>query len=154
MEFENNEIRAVESQLYNISLQLSLYLNAGLVLSAALRELISDMDGSDTAPAKLLRQVYEVSCNKNMPFESVLFDAAKEMKSKDLLRFSLLLIDSRSKGSELCEKLERERIQMQNSRLSDARARAKTAETKLCFPLMLLLIALVAICIAPAVMNI
>ena len=88
VEFENNEIRAVESQLYNISLQLSLYLNAGLVLSAALRELISDMDGSDTAPAKLLRQVYEVSCNKNMPFESVLFDAAKEMKSKDLLRFS------------------------------------------------------------------
>ncbi|MBO4819202.1 MAG: hypothetical protein J5528_03590 [Firmicutes bacterium] len=124
------------------------------MLSAALRELMADMDGSETATAKLFRYVYEESCNKNLSFESVLFDAAKKLKSKDLLRFSLLLIDSRSKGSELCEKLERERIQMQNSRLSDARAKAKTAETKLCFPLMLLLISLVAICIAPAVMNI
>ena len=124
------------------------------MLSTALRELISDMDKNDTAASRLFRYVYEESKNKNIPFETVLFEAAKEMKSKDLLRFSLLLIDSRSKGSELCEKLERERIQMQNSRLSDARAKAKTAETKLCFPLMLLLIALVAICIAPAVMNI
>ena len=153
LELKDNEIRALESELYSISLKLSLYLNAGLVLSAALGELIKDMRDEETPAAKLFLHVYEGSRNKNVAFEAMLFEAAKKIKSKDLLRFSLLLIDSRDKGSELCEKLERERLQMQNSRLSDARGRAKVAETKLCFPLMLLLVALVAICIAPAVMN-
>jgi hypothetical protein len=90
---------------------------------------------------------------KNISFEAALFDAAKRVRNRELLGLAVLLADNRQKGSELCEKLERERNRMNGGRLSDAKAKAKKAETKLCFPLMLLLIALVAICVAPAVMN-
>ena len=101
-----------------------------------------------------MKGVRNEALSKNVSFETALFSAAKEIRSKALLRFSLLLLDGRNKGSELCDRLERERMQMMSGRLSDARARAKRAEAKLCFPLVLLLIALVAVCIAPALMNI
>jgi len=90
---------------------------------------------------------------KNCPIENVLFEAARDIKSREFLRVTMIILDSRSKGSDICEKLEKEMEQMQKTRLSDARARAKTAETKLCFPLMLLLIVLTAVCVAPALLN-
>ena len=139
--------------MYGISLQLSLYLNAGLVLSAALSEMAADYESAGTPGARLLSFALRESESKNMPFETVLFDAAKIIQNKELLKFAVLLNDNRSKGTELCDKLERDRNQMQSGRLSLARARAKKAETKLCFPLALLLIVLVAVCLAPAVFN-
>ena len=122
-------------------------------MSAALKELALDYGGQGTPGAKLLSFALTESESKNAPFETVLFDTAKSIKSKDLLKFALLLSDNRSKGTQLCDKLERDRNQMQSGRLSLARARAKKAETKLCFPLTLLLIALMAMCIAPAVFS-
>ncbi len=154
MEFENNEIEALEAELCDINLTLSLYLNAGLVLGSALLEMAVDYGKRDSPGARLLSRVKSEALSKNVSFETALFSAAKEIRSKVLLRFSLLLLDGRNKGSELCDRLERERMQMMSGRLSDARARANRVEAKLCSPLVLLLIALVAVCIAPALMNI
>ncbi len=153
MEFKNNELGILENELYSISLQLSLYINAGLVTSLALSKLSSDYGKRNTPGARLLKYVQRQSEEKNMAFESILFDEARKIKSKTLMRISILLLENKSKGSEVSEKLEGERIRLRNSRINSAKAKAKRAETKLCFPLMLLLVALVALCVAPAILN-
>ena len=154
LELEDYELEALDGEICSLNLMLELYISAGLVLSTALEEMAKDLRGGNSPGAKLISRISAEARSKNIPMESALFEEAKRLKSKSLLRFSMLLIDNRSKGSELCSKLERERLQIQGSRLSSARAKAKIAETKLCFPLMLLLIALVAVCIAPAILNI
>ena len=153
LEFKNHELEALNSELADINLQLCLYLNAGMVLSKALDRLAEDRRGLDTPGSKLLVRTKEVAILKNLPFESVLFDNARIIRSRALLRFAVLLADNKGKGAQLCEKLDTDRMQMLNTRLSDAKAKAKKAETKLCFPLTVLLIALVVVCIAPALMN-
>ena len=78
---------------------------------------------------------------------------ARQSGIRDLIRFSSLALDCSGRGAELSEKLDRERQQLWNVRLNQAKARAKEAETKLCLPLMILLLVLVVIAIAPALME-
>ena len=54
---------------------------------------------------------------------------------------------------ELAGKLEQERDRMWNFRVTNAKAKIKEAETRLCFPLVLLLLALIIITAAPSFMN-
>lgn len=154
LEFSDNAIGALERDLGNISLKLNLYLNAGLVVSSAFSMLAEAAAGSTKTGDRLICYVWKDSVQRNVPFESSLMLAAKNIKSRGLLRFASLVTDNKNKGSELAAKLERERRQSENERLGAAKARAKEAETKLCFPLMLLLIALVAICVLPAIISI
>ena len=136
-----------------MSMQLGLFLNAGLVVSSAFDELI-EINKANTRPLyAALRSVQKGSREKNLPPFSELFLFARNIKSKALMRFALLVMDNKSKGSTLSDKLERETEQMQNESLSLAKAEAKKAETKLCFPLMLLLVSLIIICSAPALMQ-
>jgi Flp pilus assembly protein TadB len=153
LELKGDEIKALEAELPDLCAQLCLYLNSGLILSAALFSLADEYCRRDSPGAKLLKLAKDESVSKNISFETVLFEQAKTLRSRELLRLSMLLLDNSSKGSELCEKLERERQQKQKEKLSSAKAEAKMAETKLILPMMLLLIALVAICLAPAVIN-
>lgn len=152
LEFKNNERQSLERSLSDLSLQLNLYLNSGLVISAAFEELVKDCR-DEGEMSRFLAYVEAEARRKNMAFENQLLVFAKELKIRNLLRFASLIIDNRSKGTELADKLERERLRMQSERLSAAKGKTKEAETRLCFPLMLYLIVLVIICIAPAMMN-
>ncbi len=136
-----------------MSLQLSLFLEAGLVVSSAFDELINLNANSEKMLYKLLLALDRECKEKNMPLINELFIFSQKVRSKALMRFSSLVLDNKSKGSALAEKLDKERAQMQNSRLNLAKGKAKEAETKLCFPLMLLLISLITICSAPALMQ-
>lgn len=152
LEFKNNERQSLERSLSDVSLQLNLYLNSGLVISAAFEELVTGSK-DESEMSRFLVYVDAEAHRKNIPFENQLLVFAKELKIRSLLRFASLIIDNRNKGTELADKLERERMRMQSERLSAAKGKTKEAETRLCFPLMLLLIVLVVICIAPAMMN-
>ena len=66
---------------------------------------------------------------------------------------ALVVVGTTGEGSTLSDKLTAESSQMQNESLSLAKAEAKKAETKLCFPLMLLLVSLIIVCSAPALMQ-
>lgn len=152
MELKDNEIRLIEAELPNLSLRLGLYLNAGLVVSAAFCELVSANE-ADGPLYRLLRGLDRECREKNMPLVGELFKLSREMRSKTLMRFSALVADNQNKGGALAEKLDRERALLQNARLNLARGKAKEAETRLCFPLMLLLVSLIIICSAPALMQ-
>ena len=153
LEFKDNEIRSLEAELPNMALQLSLFLEAGLVVSSAFDELIRLNEKSDRILYRLLVALDKECKEKNLPLINELFIFSQKVRSKALMRFSSLVLDNKSKGSSLAEKLDKERSQMQSSRLNLAKGKAKEAETKLCFPLMLLLISLITICSAPALMQ-
>ena len=153
LELKNDEIGSIEGELSNLSLQLSLFLDAGLVVSSAFDELIYLNRDNERLIYRVLSALNKECKEKNLALINELFILAQKIRSKSLMRFASLIMDNRSKGSTLSEKLDKERSQMQNERLSFAKAKAKEAETKLCFPLMLLLISLITICSAPALMQ-
>ena len=142
-----------ENEIANMTLQLIMYLNAGLVVTGAFDELISRNSGSLNPLYTELGKL-KASCSAaNLSFPSELFLFAQRTGNRDFIRLCMLILEHSGHGSELCDKLERERSQLWRSRLNNARARAKEAETKLCFPLMILLMVLVIISIAPAFMQ-
>ena len=153
LEFKDNEVGYLESELPNMALQLGLFLDAGLVVSSAFDELVTLNEGSEKLLYKLLYALDKSCKEKNLALINELFIFSQKIRSKALMRFSSLVLDNKTKGSALAEKLDKERMQMQNARLNLAKGKAKEAETKLCFPLMLLLISLITICSAPALMQ-
>ena len=145
--------RAIEDELPSVVMQLSLMMNAGLVLSSAFEEVVRQYESSDSPMARLLRRIDAESRGSNESFVGVLYRYALASGIKDLIRFAGMMADQQGRGSELAEKLERERQQLWNARLSSAKGRSKTAETKLSFPLMLVLLSLVLISVGPALME-
>jgi hypothetical protein len=145
--------RAVEEELPNLSLQLTLLLNAGLVVTAAFDEILRSNKDRSRPLYEILRDIYSRCDQTNESFVKALHRFAQTTGSRDFLRLSTLISDHAARGSELAEKLERERASLWEGRLQKARASAKEVETKLCLPMMLLLCVLVVIAIAPALME-
>ncbi|NMA93651.1 MAG: hypothetical protein GX975_03210 [Clostridiales bacterium] len=141
------------SEIPEMSLQLTLLLNAGLVVSAAFDEMIEINRDSEKPLYRALGRLRDSSLESNSSFVSELYVYASKTGIREFIRFANLVMDGSERGSELADKLERERQQQWGGRLNAAKARAKEAETKLCLPLMILLIILVVICVAPAMME-
>lgn len=142
-----------EAEIPSMTLQLTLLLNAGSVISAAFDELIEKNVAGGHPLYTALAAVKEKADGENLPFVSELYTFANSTGCRDFIRLSSLILDHASRGNELADKLEKERAQLWASRLSTAKARTKEAETRLCLPLMLLLIVLVVISAAPALMT-
>ena len=142
-----------EREIPEMNLQLTLLLNAGLVVTAAFDELIDMNRDSENPLYRALGRLRERSLESNSSFVRELYVYASKTGIREFIRFANLVMDGSERGSELAEKLERERQQEWGGRLNAAKARAKEAETKLCLPLMILLIVLVVICVAPAMME-
>jgi len=146
-------LAAFNASVPELSLRLVLLLNAGLVVSAALEELLYQTKDD---PSPLYRKMNEIKnmCDaSNSSFEGALSEFAASTGNRDLMRIAAMIYESSDRGSELAEKLEAERNRQWYERLNAAKARASEAETKLCFPLMILMIVLVIIAAAPALMN-
>ena len=137
-----------EYDVAGLVLELVLYLNAGMVMTAAVGEISRRERGSE-----IFRKVAEIkrrSDASNLPFAAELYSFARTSGDREFMRIAMLILDHSGRGSELAEKLETERQRLWDSRLARARTRAGEADTKLSLPLMLLLVSLVVICIAPA----
>jgi len=144
---------ALAAEFPNMILQLSLLLNAGLILDAAFDEIMDSRRDDGNILYRLLGEIMENSRRTNGSFVAGLYQLAGRSRDRDLIRFATLAAEHRGRGSELSERLEREKDHLWAGRLASARASAREAETKLCFPLMLLLISVVIISIAPALME-
>ncbi|HQC36445.1 MAG TPA: hypothetical protein PL035_05145, partial [Bacillota bacterium] len=118
-----------------------------------LEELLERHAEDDGALYRALRNIKLGAKGGNMSFESELYAFARRSGSRDFIRLASMILDHAGRGSELASKLEKEREILWNGRLSIAKSRAKEAETRLCFPLMLLLLVLVVIAAAPAFMT-
>ena len=144
---------AFEQEIPNMSLQMILLLNAGLTVDGSFQKLVEENRDRDHPLYRALASLEAESRATNLPFVNALYVYARQSGIRDLIRFSSLALDCSGRGAELAEKLDRERQQLWNVRLNQAKAKAKEAETKLCLPLMILLLVLVVIAIAPALME-
>jgi len=142
-----------DNEVANMTLQLIMYLNAGLVVNTAFDELINRNLSSGNPLYIELKRIKDSCDELNLNFPTELFLFSQNSGNRDFMRICMLILEHSGRGSELCEKLERERTQLWKSRLNTAKAMAKEAETRLCFPLMILLLVLVLISISPALMQ-
>lgn len=145
--------REFEYEIPSMTLQLILLLNAGLVLSAAFDQLILQNEDNEHPLYKALGNIRDRCRAENLSFADELSLFARHTGCRDFIRIASLIADHSSHGSELASKLEQERERLWSGRLSAAKSRTKEAETKLCLPLMVLLLVLVVISAAPALMT-
>jgi tight adherence protein C len=80
-------------------------------------------------------------------------DFSKRTGISELIRVSNIIGDNINKGSSLAEKLQGESEFLWLSRKKKAEEQGRLAETKLTFPLVILLIVLIMITIAPALFD-
>ena len=144
---------AFENEIPAMSFQVMLLLNAGLIAESAFSQLIEQTAEEQGILYRLFRDIKQRSLQRNVSFISELYAFAKESHCGSLLRFASLVPEHASRGARLADKLEQERNMMLGSRLALARAKVKEAETKLCLPLILLLISLIIITAAPSFMT-
>lgn len=143
----------LEAELPNMIFRMMLLLNAGLIAESAFAK-ITEQSSDDRNPLyRAFRDIKMSAEKKNTSFVNELHLFAKASDSADLLRFATLAAEHADSGAELAGKLEQERDRMWNFRIAGAKAKIKEAETKLCFPLVLLLLALIIITAAPSFMS-
>ena len=142
--------RSFENELPNMIFRMILLLNAGLIAESAFSQLVEQTRGSSQPLYRAMRDIKAASLKKNVPFVNELSYYAGNSGSPDLMRFASMAEEHAGRGSELADKLEKERLQMRSARMLGARAKVKEAETRLCFPLVLLLLALILITASPS----
>ena len=145
--------KAFEQEIPNMAMQMILLLDAGLTVETAFTRLVAENAGQENPLYRSFSHLEAESKATNMPFVNLLYVYARQSGSRDLIRFASLALDCSGRGSELAEKLDRERQQLWNARMNAAKARAREAETKLCLPLMVLLLVMVVIAISPALLG-
>ena len=145
--------KAFEASVPDLSLRLVLLLNAGLVVSSALDELLRQTRGDPSPLYIKMNEIRRLCSATNSSFEAAFSEYAASTGNRDLMRIAAMIYENSGRGSELAGKLEAERSRQWYERLNAAKARAGEAETKLCLPLMILMIVLVIIATAPALMD-
>lgn len=142
--------------------KLVLLLNAGLVVSQVMEKIAEDHEqyrygevtkGKEGKGHDLYRELGRIKersqrTNTSMIKEFQLF--AQRSGVRELIRLSAMIVDNMNKGSALAEKLESESALLWMNRKKQVEEKGKTVETKLIFPLAILLMVLILITVAPA----
>lgn len=157
---------SIVNQLPDFVNKLVLLLNAGIVVSTAISKIAED-HGSTYAQNRatnskkmkgwnLYNELYEIEKRvkqTNVSMINELNEFSKRSGLRELIRVSTIISENINKGSSLSEKLEAEGELLWLSRKKKAEEKGRLAETKLTFPLVILLLVLVMITIAPALME-
>lgn len=136
--------------------QLLLLLASGIVLNEALVTIARDYqknEGEDNLFAKEYCQIYHDSQKSGRSMVFMLNSYGKQSRIKELSKLTGLLEDGEKKGIDLWEKLSEQSKSLWEERKKTAMEKIRLAETKMSFPLALLLIALIIITAAPAMMQ-
>ena len=136
--------------------KLVLLLNAGLVFNHAFVKIVDDHDrlrGCEGSYFYSQLMNIMVKCretNGTLQHEIRMF--AVRTGIVEFMRLSNIINDSMTKGSNLMKQLRMEGDSLWSARRKQMEEKGKIAETKLTFPLVLLLLVLVMITVAPALM--
>ena len=138
--------------------QMVLLLNAGMVVSAALAEAAESAgDGSSGEDSPLFSELSRIADRvrrTNASFTGELMIFAQGTGIRELIRFASIVADNVDKGSSLAEKLEREACLLRSGQRKRAEELGRLADTKLSFPLMILLLILILIAVAPVMFEV
>jgi tight adherence protein C len=138
--------------------KLVLQLNAGLILNQAFYKIVSDFKTINGCERNYFYgQLYHImtKCNEtNGTLQHEIRSFAVRTGVVEFMRLSNIISDSMTKGSDLMTQLKMEGDSLWAARRKQMEEKGKLAETKLTFPLVILLLVLVLITIAPAMMEI
>ena len=148
--------RNIKRKLPSFNHQLVLLLNSGLVFSDAFERIASgytEKRGKKEPFEELIISIYEESCRGTESLMTVLSEYSFKLGHREFSRLVSVITEHEYRGSDLREKLMDESSILWAERKKDAEAAGKTGETKLSFPLAVLLIVLIMITAAPAVLE-
>jgi len=154
---EEKKKNVIQRELPTFINQILLLLNSGMVLQEALvriakgyGELEQDRQNYFTMT---LYDLYVQSCKSGENFLLNLYVFSKEVRVKELSRVTSILLESRDKGIDIWDRLAQEGEILWENRRQRALEKIKLTESKMSFPLGLLLIALIIITAAPAMLQ-
>lgn len=136
--------------------QLYLMMNAGLILSDAFDTISTGCESNierSTFENDLI-SLREATDGHRISTAQVISDYAVKHDVKEMIRIAAILTENEKRGSDVIESLERESRYLWDERKTVARECGKAIDTKMSYPLGLLLIVLIVITMAPALMNI
>lgn len=135
--------------------QLYLMMNAGLILSDAFDTISSGYEENKSCSAfeRDLAGLKEATDGHRISTAQVINEYAVRHDVKEMIRIAAILTENEKRGSDVVESLERESRYLWDERKAVARERGKAIDTKMSYPLGLLLIALIVITMAPALLN-
>lgn len=133
-----------------------LLLNGGLVLTDAFERIVTEHQKNGESGNyfyERLNEIYINSKETNIPVETQLSDFARNSGIREFIRVAAVISDNICKGTALTESLESESAYLWFSRKKKAEELGRLAETKMTFPLVILLVILIIITIAPAMLE-
>lgn len=137
--------------------QLLLMLNSGMVLQEALASIALNYknvrEDDKNCFTKSFIEIYEYSEKTGENFLKGFCRFGRESQVKELSRITRILADGEQKGVDLWEKLADEGEELWEERKRIALERIRLSESKMSFPLALLLMALILITAAPAMLQ-
>jgi tight adherence protein C len=137
--------------------KLILLINAGLILSNAFHKIVIDYQktrgGENNYFYSQLTGIMTNTQENNGSLIVEFRNFAVRSGVVEFMRLANIINDSMTKGYDLMGQLKMEGDSLWNARRKLAEERGKIAETKLTFPLVILLLVLVMITIAPAMME-
>ena len=154
---EAEERKAILRGLPRFCNQLYLMMNAGLILSDAFDTITASYRGrkveSLSSFERDLAGLREATCGHRISTAHVINEYAVRHDVKEMIRISAILSENEKRGSDVIESLARESRYLWDERKIVARESGKAIDTKMSYPLGLLLIVLIVITIAPALLN-
>ena len=143
----------IESCLPEFMSRVGLLLGSGMVLQAVFEKMATETGLSGSLLLRDFRRLYESAANENVPVITKLREYARASGSREMIRFVGILAANLDKGTELTEKLSRESEFMWHSAKKRIEEKSKLAETKMAFPMAMMLVVLIVITIAPVMMT-
>ncbi len=150
------ERRSILRGLPRFCNQLYLMMNAGLILSDAFDTISAGYEESRSCSRfeKDLTELREATEGHRISTAQVLNEYAVRHDVKEMIRIAAILTENEKRGSDVVESLERESRYLWDERKTVARECGKAIDTRMSYPLGMLLIVLIVITMAPALLNI
>lgn len=151
------ERRSILMGLPRFCNQLFLMMNAGLILSDAFDTITESYKGFEREGLSFFEEelagLSDATDHHRISTAEVINEYAVKHDVKEMIRIATILTENEKRGSDVIESLERESRFLWDERKVVARECGKMIDTKMAYPLGLLLIVLVAVTMAPALLN-
>ncbi len=152
-----SERRSILMGLPRFCNQLFLMMNAGLILSDAFDTITGSYTGFDRKDLSFfereLADLNDATDHHRISTAEVISEYAVKHDVKEMIRIATILTENEKRGSDVIESLERESRYLWDERKVVARECGKMIDSKMSYPLGLLLIVLIVVTIAPALLN-
>lgn len=148
--------KKIKQALPGFNHQLLLLINSGLIFSDAFNKIALSYKQTEYEKEpfkKLIVDIHDKSEEGTSTIIKVMNDYCIVLGQREFSRFVSIITEHEYKGSDLREKLQSESEILWESRKKDAEVQGKIGETKLSFPLAILLTVLIMITAAPAVLS-